>query len=193
MLRRLEKEKKRQDKLIPKIIEKEKNNEEIDDSIFSDTPSQILGKEKRLLLNKVQQYKKLFPKELKSFRVKRNASSNELQSYIEEMEVIVSTQSVDEFLTEGILMSLKTIEGISSTTKNYNLTGLTDLLKANPHFRSLCQQLCVKYGVFNKVSPEYQMLFMVITTAWICRSKNMNKDKMNEFLNQPIHLNNTVL
>lgn len=160
--------------------------------IFSNEGSEILGKDRRVLLNKVQQYKELFKQELKGFKVKKSATVEELKAYIEEMENIVNTSNVDEFLLDGIMASMKMIEGVSAMTKNYNVSGLSDMLKANPHFHSLAKQLFLKYGVFSATPPEYQMLFLVATTAWICRSKNMKKEELMAYLNEPIPKNVVV-
>ena len=160
--------------------------------IFSNEGSEILGKDRRMLLNKVQQYKELFKADLKGFKVKKSATVEELKAYIDEMENIVNTSNVDEFLLDGILASIKMVEGVSAMTKTYNVSGLSDMLKANPHFHSLAKQLFLKYGVFSATPPEYQMLFLVATTAYICRSKNLKKDEMMAYLNEPIPKNVAV-
>ena len=67
-----------------------------DDDVFSDHGSEILGKEKHILLKKVSQYKSLFTEELKTFKVKRNASEAELKSYLEEMQTLVEINTLDE-------------------------------------------------------------------------------------------------
>lgn len=154
--------------------------------IFSNEGSEILGKDRRMLINKIQQYKELFKADLKGFKVKKSATVDELRAYIDEMENIVNTSNVDEFLLDGIMASIKMVEGVSAMTKNYNISGMADMLKANPHFHSLAKQLFLKYGVFSATPPEYQMLFLVSTTAWICRSKNMKKNELMAYLNEPI-------
>ena len=63
------------------------------------------------------------------------------------------------------------------------------MLKMNPEFRSLCKQLYLKHGSFASISPEYKMMFLVFTTAYICRNKNMHKQEINAFLDQPIEIN----
>ena len=49
-----------------------------DDDIFSGTPTELLGLDKRQLLSKINQYKALFPNQLKSFKIKKNPSVENL-------------------------------------------------------------------------------------------------------------------
>lgn len=183
--KRLEKEAKKSS-----LVKAVKVTKEADSELFSNEGSEILGKERRMLMKKLQQYKELFKEELKGFKVKKAATVEELKAFIEECENIVSVSACDQFILDGLLSSLKMIEGISAHTKNYNISGLSDLLKANPHFHSLAKQLFLKYGLFSSTPPEYQMLFLVVTTAYICRSKNAKKEEMMSFLQQPIPANN---
>ena len=141
-----------------------------------------------MLLHKIKQYKTLFPDELKTFKIKPNCSVSDLKQYIDEMDVIVSTSNVDQFITDSILQSIKLIEIPTSRTKNYNISGLSDLLKSNKQFHQLCKKLYLKYGAFEKIPEEYQLLVLVITTAWICRNKNLNKDSLEAYLNEPVQL-----
>ena len=50
------------------------------------------------------------------------------------MDVIVSISNVDQFITDSILQSIKLIEIPTSRTKNYNISGLSDLLRSNKQF-----------------------------------------------------------
>lgn len=185
-LKRLQKEAERQQKQQAKQNKRENKVGKEDGDLFSEQGTEILGKDRRLLLNKIQQYKELFPDSLKGFRVKRAASVEELKAYLEEIDNIINTSSVDAFLVDSILSSIKMIEGVSAVTKNYNITGLSDMLKVNPHFHSLAKQLMVKYGVFSATPPEMQMVFLVATTAYICKNKNAKKGELMTFLNEPI-------
>lgn len=191
-----EKEKKRQEKEADKLAKqyikeqekqkKMKPKEDDENSIFSDNPTQIIGRDKRILLQKIAQYKNLFPEELKGFKIKKNPTCEDLNVYIDEMDSIISTSNVDTFLTESILASIKMIEGVSAFTKNYNISGLADLLKANKQFHQLAKQLYLKYGVFEKTPPETQMIFLIATTAYICKCKNSKKAELEAFLNEPL-------
>ena len=70
---------------------------------------------------------------------------------------------------------------------------MSDMLKLNPEFRSLCKQLYLKHGSFASISPEYKMMVLVFTTAYNCRNKNKNKQAINEFLDTPVNnYNNNV-
>lgn len=171
------------------VVKKTKQIKDDDDNdgLFSEKGTEILGREKRELLSKIQQYKSLFPEVFKKFTIKKNATTEELKEYLDEMDVLVSTDSVEQFLTDSIMQSLKMIEGASSYTK-YDISGLTDLLKANKQFNTLMKQLYIKYKVFSQVPIEYQAILLVSTTAYICLMKNKKKAELNEFLNQPIYL-----
>jgi hypothetical protein len=187
LLKRLEKEKTKHEK---SLNEKENvgNNE-----LFSESGTEIIGKDRRIVLQKLSQYKELFPKELKCFKIKKSASLDELKAYVEECESIVNTSNCDHFILDGILNSIKVIEGVSANTKNFNISGLSDVLKANVHFHSLAKQLFLKYGMFQSTPPEYQMLFLISTSVYIVRNKNMKKVEMMSYLNEPINISEQII
>lgn len=141
-------------------------------SLYSEKGAVILGKNKRELLCKIKQYKKLFSTELKSFKVNKNATEKQLEEYLEEMESIVSTSSVEGFVTNSILQCIKVIEGVSSRTENYDITGTAEVLQRNPEFNKLTKILMIKYKVFGQIPPEYQLIFIISTTAMVMRHKN---------------------
>jgi len=159
-----------------------------DSDLYSEEGTEIKGKDKLMLLHKIKQYKTLFPDELKTFKIKPNCSVSDLKQYIDEMDVIVSTSNVDQFITDSILQSIKLIEIPTSRTKNYNISGLSDLLRSNKQFHQLCKKLYLKYGCFEKIPEEYQLFILVITTAWVCRNKNLNKDSLEAYLNESIEI-----
>lgn len=141
-------------------------------------------KDRLLLQHKIKQYRILFPNELKHYKVKDNATVKKLKEHLEEIEIMISLSSVDEFMMAGILQSIKMVEGFSARTENYNITGLADMLKANPEFNKLVKQLYLKYNTFEAVPPEAQLLFIVATSAWVCKSKNQQKAKINNLLDE---------
>ena len=172
--------------LLDKIKKsKPQTNNDFDTSMFSASGSEILGRDKRILLTKIRQYKSLFPDTFKTFKIKANANVQELQTYLDEIDSIVECDSVEQFLLDSILQCIKLIEGVSSYTK-YDVQGLADLLKANKQFHQLSKQLFIKYKVFNAVPPEMQMVMLVSTTAYICNCKNKRKGEIEAYLNQPI-------
>jgi hypothetical protein len=183
---------KEQEKYLQQLEkEKVRNNKakvNSDSDLYSDEGTEIRGKDKLILLHKIKQYKTLFSEELKTFKIKPNASITELKQYIDDIDVIVSTSDVDQFLTDSILQCIKLLEIPTSRTKNYNITGLADLLKANKQFHQLCKKLYLKYGCFEAVPPEAQLVILVATTAWVCKNKNSNKDSLEAYLNQPVEL-----
>ena len=70
---------------IAKPKKEKKSQFEDDNSLFSERGTGILGQERRVLLSKIQQYKNLFPDELKKFKIKKNCSTHDLKLYLEEM------------------------------------------------------------------------------------------------------------
>ena len=168
----------------PKAV-KVNTKEDDNDSLFGEDATPILGKDKRVLIAKVHQYKSLFPTELKKFKIKPNSTVDQLKACLGEMEAIVETSSIDSFMTESILQSIKLIEAGSARTR-YNISGTADLLKSNPQFNNLIKQLYVKYNVFSKVPPEFQLVLLVGTTAMLCKTKNDKKAHLEAFLNEPI-------
>ena len=165
-------------------IEKIKND--YDDSMFSQNGSEILGRDKRVLLTKIRQYKSLFPDTFKTFKIKVNANTQELQNYLDEMDSIVECNNVEEFLLDSILQCIKLLEGVSSYTK-YDIQGLADLLKQNKQFHQLAKQLFIKYKVFNAIPIESQMIMLFATSAYICNSKNKRRGEIESYLNTPVN------
>jgi hypothetical protein len=170
---------------IAKSKKEKKPQFEDDNSLFSEKGTEILGQERRVLLSKIQQYKNLFPEELKKFKIKKNCSTQDLHLYLSEMEVIVNTDSVEQFLTDSIIQCIKLTEGVSSYTK-YDISGCADMLKGNKQFHTLCKQLYIKYKVFSNIPPEYSIVILVATTAYICKNKNTRKKELEIFLNAKI-------
>ena len=139
------------------------------------------------MLTKIKQYKSLFPKELNKFKIKKDPSVLDLKDALSEIENLIEVNSVDGFILDSIFQCIKLIEGVSAITKNYNVSGMSDLLKTNPQFNNLCRQLFIKYGIFRSVPPEYQLILIVSTTAYICTNKNKRKGEIEDYLNQPIN------
>lgn len=148
----------------------------------------ILGLNRRVLLEKITQMKTLFPAELKQFRsIKPTASEEELQEILDEMNNIVSINTLDEFLTDSVLRCIQVVEGVSANYERYDISGCTDALKSNKEFHKLCKLCWVKYGSFLKLPPEYQLLMIVSTTAYMCNMKNRQKRELKAFLNSPVN------
>jgi hypothetical protein len=167
------------------IKERKVNNIMESNDLFDETGTEIIGRDRRVIINKMNQYKSLFPKELAKFKVKKGASIEELQAYLQEMSTIVECSSYDNFLSDSILQTIKLIEGGTKATR-YDITGCADMLKSNPQFNNLLKQLYVKYNVFHKIPPEIQMVLLISTTSYICINKNKNKHIINDYLNAPM-------
>ena len=173
-----------------KKVKEIKSNFEDDDSLFDEIGTVCLGRDKRELIAKINQYKNLFPDELKKFKVKKGANVEELKVFLSEMESIVDCSNVENFLNDSILQCIKLIEGASSYSTKYNIQGCAYLLKSNKQFHSLTKQLYIKYKVFSAIPCEFQLLMLVATSAYICKAKNNNRGNLEAYLNQPINLNN---
>ena len=78
------------------------------------------------------------------------------------------------------------VENGSKYTR-HDITGCSEMLKANPQFNSLMKQMYVKYNVFHKIPCEFQLLLLVTTTAYICSAKNKNKANLEAYLQEPIN------
>ena len=123
--------------------------------------------------------------ELKSFRVKKNPSEEELQKYLE-IDSILSTSKLDAFISDCIYYILQILETTSQRYPNYNLKGITDALKNNVQFNELMKILSVKYGVFSNTPPEIQMSIIVISTAYLTI---MNNRKERDLLEEQLKNN----
>jgi hypothetical protein len=156
-----------------------------EDELFSSTPTELLGLDKRQLLAKLNQYKALFPKQLKTFKIKKNPTMEDLQNAIAECDAIVQTDSVEGFMTDSILQCITMIEGVSARTR-YNVSGMAEMLRDNKQFHELCKVLYIKHQVFGNVPPEYQMMMLVATTAMIAKSKNDKKSSLDAILSKQI-------
>ena len=74
--------------------ERKVNNIMESNDLFDETGTEIIGRDRRVIINKMNQYKSLFPKELAKFKVKKGASIEELQAYLQEMSTIVECSVV---------------------------------------------------------------------------------------------------
>ena len=174
--------KKRASRARPKKIVEEEPQEEI----YSNDPTTIYGKDRLVVMQKIQSYKLLFPVELKTFKICKDPSIEELENALMEIETIIELGSVDGFITDSIIQSIKLGEGMSAYTKNFNITGLAMLLKQNKQFHSLLKMLYLKYNTFSAIPPEAQLGMIVATTALICVQKNKSKSQIEEYLNEPM-------
>ena len=166
---------------------KKSNNDDNDtDSLYGDKGTEILG-DRRGLLIKVKQFKSLFSDnpEIKKFKLKKNPSVQDLNDAIVELQAIVDCSSVETFCESAILSAIGMVEGISSHT-NYDISGLSLMLKSNKEFHNLSKILFIKYSIFAKVPPELQMVMLVGITASMCLQKNRKKGEINAYLNSTI-------
>ncbi len=172
--------------ILKNIIQhKQKRQRDLDeisiksDELFSDkSKTPILGKNIRELIAKIKQYKLLFPEQLKSFRVKKKATEEELQKYLDEIDCILSTSKLDSFLCEAVNYAVGVIEKMSLMTKDYDLSGIQEMLKNNKEFQDLVRILSIKYNTFSQVSPEIQLAIIVASTSYICVITNRQKKQL---------------
>lgn len=166
------------------------------ENLYSDKPTKPLGN-KRFLLQKIKEYKELFPTELKDFKINQNASEEELEKYIEEADYIVSSKSIGSFLDTMILSIIEQVEEISYSVDSVklpfvkssvkcNIRGTSELLKKNKEFYTLTKKLYIKHKVFTDIPDEWKLVLIVTTTAIYARQKNINQETTNSFLNEEI-------
>ena len=156
------------------------------DSLFGGEPTEIMGKDKILLLRKAKQYKTLFPVELKTFKLKKNPTVKDLSDAVHEMEVMVEVGGVNEFLEDSVIQCIKIIENVSAVSPTYDVRGMAMMLQHNPQFKKLSKILFVKYNIYQNIPPEFQMLMLVGTTAMLANNKNRGKEQINAYLNSTI-------
>ena len=124
--------------------------------------------------------------ELKTFKIKKNSSIDELKKYISEIQCIIETSCTDSFIMDSIYTAMTYIEPISSKTR-YNISGLTLILKSNKEFNKLCKQMMLKYGCFNSsISIEYQTLLIIIPSVYITITTNSNRKSIERYLDEKI-------
>ena len=160
-----------------------------DNSLYDENGTKLQGKQILILNKKIQQYKLMFKEELKSFKVKKNANEEELNSALLEMQTIVELGSIDAFMMDSVLQIIKVIESGSSITQ-YDLSGLSVILNQNKEFSRLIRLLFLKYGCFASIPAEYSLVLLIATTSMICINKNKNKKKIDSFLDEPIIVQN---
>ena len=178
---RQKKELKNRNKIQPVKIQE---NKEVD-SLFDDIPTELFGRDKILVMKQINQYKILFPKELSKFKLKKKATLEELKKSLEECRALIEINSVDVFVLDSILSCCKMIENYT-VESDYDITGLSLLLKSNPQFVSLSKQLFIRYNIFSNVPIEYQMMMCIVSTSYLCMMKNKGKSSINSYLNEPL-------
>lgn len=191
-IEKLQKDKEKQEKQVEKQMkENEKMKQrQLDDELFSEKGTELFGRDRLELIARIKQFKILFPdnEQIKKLKIKKNPSIEDLHNILAECQAIVDTDCIEAFMTDSLLQCVKMVEFGSTKTK-YNISGLAEMLKSNPQFNSLCKQLFIKYKVFSKVPPEYQMVLLVSTTAYICLEKNKKEESNKNLLNKPIPMN----
>ena len=167
----------KQQKLQEKLQEKENkiNNES----------TEIIAKSKRHLLAKINKYKKLFKSELSDYKINKNASEDELKNHMTNIQDLLDSSEVDTYINDSIFHCIKMIEPFTSKTR-YDINGLSNMLKLNPQFNTMCQKLLLKYNCFNNTPIEYQFLMCISTSIYLTIQKNQCKPALNEYLNQKI-------
>ena len=165
-------------KIEEKIKEKEKKE-------INNDSTEIIGKNKRSLLAKISKYKKLFKTELSDYRINKNASEDELKNHISNIQDLLDSNEIDNYINDSIYHCIKMIEPFTSKTR-YNISGLSVMLKMNPQFDTMCKKLMLKYNCFLNTPIEYQMIMLVSTSIYLTINMNHCRPAMDEFLNQKI-------
>ena len=156
-----------------------------DGSLYDEEGTELMGRDRIIVTKQINQYRILFPKELSKFKLKKKASLEELKNALEECRALIEINSVDVFVLDSILSCCKMIEGYTLNS-DYDISGLSVLLKSNPQFVSLSKQLFVRYHIFSNVPPEYQMMMCIISTSYLCIQKNKGRASINSYLDEPL-------
>ena len=195
-----EKEKRENEKMLRKMmIQEERDSKKVTKQLLMDekknktvkkiekeedgeiTP--IYGKDKLVLLQKINQYRSLFPEKLGKFKIKKNPTVDDLQTALIEMQCLIEINGVNGFVLDSFFQIVKSIEGYTYDSE-YDLSGLSILLQSNKEFCNLLKILLVKYGCFSSIPSELQVILIIGTTAMICINKNNSKHTINNYLDQ---------
>ena len=174
-----EQERKRLDKIMmqqPKVSQKQEPIDETDGE----------GVDKIRLQIKIRKYIELFPDETKDFKMKKGATKEQLEEHIKELQIMSESGGIDTFLNDMIFECIKGAEQLSTNTTNYNVSGLSMLLKSNKNFNKLCKQLQLKYNLFVNVPIEIQLILIISTTSVLCMNKNKNTAELTKYLEEEI-------
>ena len=154
-------------------------------SLFDDIPTELFGRDKIIVIKQINQYKILFPKVLPKFKLKKKAALEELKKSLEECRALIEINSVDVFVLDSIKSCRKMVENFT-VESDYDITGLSILLKSNPQFFSLSKQLFIRYNIFSNVPIEYQIMMCIVSTSYLCMMENNGKASINSYLNEPL-------
>ena len=168
-----------------KLEQKKQKLEEKQENKKNNESTEIICKNKLHLLSKISKYKKLFKTELNDYKINKNASEDELKNHITNIQDLLDSNEVDTYINDSIYNCIKLIEPFSSKTR-YDLTGLSNMLKLNPQFDTMCKKLMLKYNCFSNTPIEYQMIMLVSTSVYLTIQMNKSKPAMEQFLNQKI-------
>ena len=146
----------------------------------------LYGKNKLVLIKRIEQYKLLFP-QLANFHYSKDQEESELEAIIVEFQSLVEVSNEDAFIEESIFQSIKMCEGYSAKTR-YDLSGLSLILKHNKGFTDILKVLHLKYATYLSVPPEIQCALIVSCSVAIVLNKNQNKSQRDAYLDEPINI-----
>lgn len=175
----------RDEKELEKMKKTKKEPLDNDGEIYSDNATKILGRDRLIILKKINQYKSLFPNQLSKFKIKKNPSLEDLTVALEECASLVEVNTADEFMLQSIMESIKMVEGYSADTI-YDIRGMSLALSSSHQFNILIKLMFVKYGMFSNVPVEYQLCMVIFSTGYLVIQKNKSKHQINAYLNETI-------
>ena len=144
-----------------------------------------MGRDRLILLKKINQYKSLFPTQLSKFKIKKNPTVEDLTIALEECASLVEINTADEFMLQSIMESLKMVEGYTENSI-YDIRGMSVALSSSVQFKTLMKILFIKYQIFSNVPVEYQLCMVICTTGYVVMQKNRSKHTINQYLNETI-------
>ena len=90
-----------------------------------------------------------------------------------EIDLIVSSGSVDGCIQEGVLYAIQVSEVVALQFARTDIRSLAMTLK-NPEFVKV-KHLSIKYCSFSAIPFEYKLMFIIFSTAYAIRAANQAK------------------
>lgn len=171
---------------IPEVVKVRKSRAKKQVEYVEPENTPLYGKNKLVLIKRIEQYKLLFP-QLANFHYSKDQDESELEDIIVEFQSLVEVSNEDAFIEESIFQSIKMCEGYTAKTK-YDLSGLSLVLKHNKAFTDILKVLHLKYATYLSIPPEIQCALIVSCSVAIVLNKNQNKSQRESYLDEPINI-----
>jgi hypothetical protein len=105
---------------------------------------------------------------------------NELEELLVRVKTSVNQKNVSNFWEELVLGLVQTGEVLTVSTslgKRFKIQGLHDVLKNDPNFLDILEQIQLDHQNLTYASPETRLIYCVVTSAMKCHSVNSMMEK----------------